>query len=158
MPTLQQQHAELWERYIREECKALERAGAAWVSKNWEAPRVPGKKMPRAKSKPDFSGFLADGRHVVFEAKATLSETSFGFDAISEHQREHLEAADNAGAMSFVYVLDGLRRKWVIPFATIRLCEATRGSFPFPQFPQMEKRAGETWLDCLGQRITEVAS
>lgn len=145
MSTLQQQHSKIWESYIRKECRALQKGELAVVDKNWEAPRIPGEKRPRETSKPDFSGFRFDGRHVVFEAKATLSTTSFSFSLIVDHQAEHLATAKEYGAISFVYVLDGKRRKWVIPYQAILATEG-RKSFPFDN-DTYQKQRGETWLD-----------
>lgn len=170
MTSKQQKHAERWERVIRQECKALREAGSAFVDKNWEAPRVPGSHVPREKSKPDFSGFLSDGRHVVFEAKVTQSKTSFPFSKIEEHQAEHLEAAYRADAVSFLYVLDGEQRRWVVPFEVVVVLE--RDSFPFNEPPggglglfeqrgKWERRgrsfvwSGENWLQTL-RRLGEV--
>lgn len=153
MTTLQQQHASLWERYIRQECHALHKAERAMVDKNWEAPRIPGKKIPREKSKPDFSGCLPGGRHVVFEAKATLNKTSFAFSLISEHQAFHLGRAEVMGSVAFVYVLDGNRDKWVIPWVVIRSVWTERGSFPFSPLSPFKKQPGETWLDTLGRSM-----
>ncbi|MFU8803192.1 MAG: Holliday junction resolvase RecU [Bradymonadaceae bacterium] len=153
MTTLQQQHASLWERYIRQECHALKKADRALVDKNWEAPRIPGKKIPREKSKPDFSGVIKGGRHIVFEAKATLNKTSFPFSQISKGQEEHLEAAKAMGAVAFIYVLDGNRDKWVIPWITIQAFRLDRESFPLnPQSP-LKKEIGETWLDTLSRTM-----
>lgn len=145
MPSLQQQHAKVWERYIRKECRALRKARKANVDKNWEAPRVPGEPIPREASKPDFSGCMSDGRHVVFEAKATLSETSWSFHDIADHQAAAIEFAADAGAVSFVYILDGSRHKWVVPWDTIAAI-SDRSSFPFDD-PVFRKIEGETWLD-----------
>lgn len=155
MSTLQQQHGSLWETYVRKECKALEGAGQAFVDKNWEAPRVPGKKIPREASKPDFSGFLTGGRHVVFEAKATMSETSFPFAQITRGQAEYLHTAHENGALAFVYVLDKQRRKWVLPWSVFIELAEQRASYPFdPESPHL-KIKGETWLDTL-KRLGEV--
>lgn len=149
--TLQQEHSKIWERYIRQECYALKKAGLAVISKNHEAPTVPGKHIPREKSKPDFSGFLAGaGNHIVFDAKATMSETSFSFHDIQDHQREHLRLAEEFSATSFLYVLDGLRRKWVLPLQIVRHWEEEgRSSYPFGEDSPFEKRPGETFLDTL---------
>lgn len=154
MTTLQQQHSAIWESYIRKECQALHKAGRALVDKNWEAPRVPGKQIPREASKPDFSGVYPYGRHVVFEAKATLSKTRFDFNQISEGQWDHLSLAHRWGASAFVYVLDGRRRKWVLPW---RVIEATdRRSFPFNEdMKHFQKKRGETWLDTWGRLMDE---
>lgn len=148
MSSLQQQHCKLWERYIRQECHALKRSGQALVRKNHEAPKVPGKAMPREPSKPDFSGCLASGRHVCFEAKATLSKTSLSFHAIAEHQWDHLNAVFQAGGVAFVYVLDGDRNKWLVPWAEVLETDKTRSSFPF-SLERFQKVEGETWLDTL---------
>lgn len=152
MSTKQQQHAKVWEGYIKKECRALKDAGLAFVEKNHEAPTIPGEDIPRAPSKPDFSGWLLGGRHVVFEAKATLSETSFSYHQIADHQWEHLDLADKAGAVAFVYVLDGRRRKWVLPWSHVLEWKDVRASFPFnenPESRECQKHDGETWLDTL---------
>lgn len=155
MSTLQQQHGTLWETYIRKECKDLTSIGQAFVDKNWEAPRVPGKKIPREASKPDFSGFLSGGQHVVFEAKATMSKTSFPFSQITRGQAAHFDIAEKSGAIAFVYVLDGMRRKWVLPWSVVSEISENRASYPFdPESPNL-KIKGETWLDTL-KRLGEV--
>lgn len=141
------QHGQRFETYIRKECRDLHRHDLALVQKNWEAPKVPGEEFRREKSKPDFSGFLPDSRHVIFEAKATESTTSFGFGQITDHQWQYLDRAHTAGSISFVYVLDGLRRKWVIPWARVLECDEYRSSFPF-EFSDFIKKRGETWLAC----------
>lgn len=147
MPSIQQQNARRWEKYIRRECEELLRRGEADVDKNWEAPTVPGTHVPREKSKPDFSGFLNNGRHVVFEAKATMSTTSFSFSDIADHQEATLRRAFRWNAISFVYVLDGHQRRWVLPWYTIRCCRVGRESFPFNDETPARKREGETWLE-----------
>lgn len=154
MPSLQQEHSKIWERYIRQECRALRQADLAFVDKNWEAPRIPGKKRPRERSKPDFSGFLPGGRHVVFEAKATLLTTRLDFSAITDGQWDHLDKAFEHEACSFVYVLDGDRHKWVIPWLAILKAIPGRESFPFDN-AYYQKQVGETWLDTL-IRLEEV--
>jgi recombination protein U len=148
MTTLQQQHCKLWERYIRMECRDLKRSGQALVRKNHEAPKIPGKAIPREPSKPDFSGIIQGGRHVCFEAKATLSETSISFHAIAEPQWDHLNRVHEAGGVAWVYVLDGNRNKWVLPWADILETRELRESFPF-SVERFQKVEGETWLDTL---------
>lgn len=144
MKTLQQVHGDLFESYVRREVRHLREQGLAQVDKNWEAPLVPGKAIPREASKPDFSGVVGQrGRHVVFEAKATLSKTSWPLAKLTDHQLEHLELASDLGAIAFVYVLDGARRKWVFPVEHIR--GLGRASAPFEG--PWEKKKGETWLD-----------
>lgn len=158
----QNKAASRWERLIRQECAVLREEGRAWVDKNWEAPPVPGTHIPREKSKPDFSGFLAGGRHVVFEAKATESETSFDFNKVLEHQYDHLQAADDAGAASFLYVLDGVGGRWLIPWFNVVCCEkAGRSSFAFNEGSSLQQQGewrrrgaafvwhGENWLETL---------
>lgn len=169
MKTKQQQAADRWEAVIREECRALREQRRAWVDKNWEAPRVPGTHIPREASKPDFSGWLPGGTHVVFEAKATLAETSFDFNMITEGQWEHLQAAHENDAVSFVYVLDGKGRRWVVPFGHILALDAAgvrsmRFDSPFQQFRQLGewqrsgavfRWSGEDFVDTLGRLRAE---
>ena len=100
---------------------------------------------PRETSKPDFSGLLSCGRHVVFEAKATMSATSFPFGSLAEHQAAALHRAYRWGAVSFVYVLDGHQRRWVLPWKEIEKTKLQRESYPFDDAPT-RKREGETWL------------
>ena len=170
---LRRKNARRWEANIRRQCAHLKTRGRAFVDKNWEAPLIPGTNRPRETSKPDFSGHTDTGRHVVFEAKSQLfEETRFDFSQISEGQREQLENAYEAGAISFVFLLDGygvtirstasadsMRRKWVIPFSEILRQENIEGnaSFPYPgarhcsddaYIEHFKKRRGETWLDC----------
>lgn len=148
MSNLSQQNGARWEKYIRAECRHLSGAGRAYVSKNWEAPKVKGSHIKWEPSKPDFSGFLPDGRHVVFEAKACMSETSFPFSSIERHQAEHLDLAQKSGAIAFIYVLDGLDRKWVIPWRAVLVTLTTRKSFPLSEEEgAFRKRDPETWLD-----------
>jgi recombination protein U len=145
----QQQHGDIWERYIRIECGELKKQKRALVRKNWEAPRIPGKKIPREKSKPDFSGCLdTDGMHVAFEAKAVQSTTSFPLSQLEDHQREHLELVAELGGIAFVYVLDGNQQKWIIPIASLELLD--RASVPFKNSVLAQcKLEGEIWLDTL---------
>lgn len=150
--SLEKKHGKRWEKYIRKECDELRRRGVADVDKNWEAPTIPGGNVPREPSKPDFSGVLAEpaGRHVVFEAKSTLSETSFPFANIADHQAERLSTADAWGAVSFVYILDGQKRKWVVPWGEVERCRhvVDRKSFPFSGADwRFRKQDGETWLE-----------
>lgn len=151
MSSKQQEHGRRWEQYIRQECDDLRRAGLAVVRKNWRAPKVPrdGVEARIEPSKPDFSGALRGGRHVVFEAKATLSGSSLDFSRIAEHQWDHLDQADAAGAVTFVYICDGRQRKWVVPWWRILEADEERNSYPFGTYPVEEKRTGETWLDTL---------
>ena len=157
MSDLSRQHGKRWEQYVRRECSGLREAGLALVRKNWRAPEVPesGTRARIEPSKPDFSGVLRGGRHVVFEAKATLSDTSFSFSNITDHQWDHLDQADAAGAMSFLYLLDGERRKWVVPWWVVLELDDERSSYPFDSYPRHRKRRGETWLDAL-QRLGQI--
>lgn len=152
--SLARANGQRWEGYIRAENGELKHRQSALVRKNWEAPRVPGSHIRREESKPDFSGFISSGgRHVVFEAKATLSETSFDFGRIANHQLEHLSIAHHAGAIAFVYVLDGLERKWLLPMPVIWSWMQQRKSFPFDAGDgELQKQDGETWLEAW-QRI-----
>jgi penicillin-binding protein-related factor A (putative recombinase) len=142
-------HGEIWERYIRVECAELAKRGQAQVSKNWEAPRVSGTHVKRAESKPDFSGCIAAGRHVVFEAKATLEKERFDLKNLATHQRDHLLTASFMGALAFVYVLSGERRKYLIPMYVLEA--ATGASVRFDVPGVVEKLDGETWLDAAGR-------
>ena len=142
-------HGEIWERYIRVECAELARRGQAQVSKSWEAPRVSGTHVKRAESKPDFSGCITAGRHVVFEAKATLNVERFDLKNISAGQRDHLLSASYMGALAFVYVLSGERRKYLIPMYVLEA--ATGASVRFDVPGVVEKLDGETWLDAAGR-------
>lgn len=119
MSKLAKQHGDQWEAYVREECREIERRGLGQIGKNWEAPKVKGSHASRAKSKPDFSGVLPGGRHIVFECKATMERNRFDCDRVTEHQMEHLLTAHTYGALAFVYVLDGSQRKWVVPVTGI---------------------------------------
>ncbi|MFP4599948.1 MAG: Holliday junction resolvase RecU [Persicimonas sp.] len=143
---LARQHGQEFEVYARKECRDLLKADRALVQKNWEAPTVPGEHFKREKSKPDFSGFLPDSRHVIFECKATLSKTSFPFSNITDHQWAYLDRAHTAGSISFLYVLDGQRQKWVVPWKRVKFISLERSSFPFAD-EVYRKRRGETWLD-----------
>ena len=142
-------HGEIWERYIRVECAELARRGQAQVSKNWEAPKVSGTHVKRAESKPDFSGCITAGRYVVFEAKATLEKERFGLKNLATHQRDHLLTASFMGALAFVYVLSGERRKYMIPMYVLEA--ATGASVRFDAPGVVEKLDGETWLDAAGR-------
>ena len=145
MSDLSRQNGARWEAYIRAECRSLAENELAYVSKNWEAPKLKNSHIKWEPSKPDFSGFLPDGRHVVFEAKATLSKTSFPLPQISGHQWGVLNSAHRAGALSFVYVLDGNGDKWVFPWALVVACKAERESIPF-SLDTYKKLRGQTWL------------
>ena len=138
-----------WESNIRKQCFSLKNAKRALVSKNWEAPKIPGSHKKREKSKPDFSGCLPCGRHVVFEAKANFITTSLPFGQISEGQREHLSTASAWGAISFVFALDGKDRRWLIPWSELDHIEAVedKSSFAYDEDSPFLKRRGETWLD-----------
>lgn len=157
-----QAHARRWERHIRAECAELAEAGLAFVAKNWEAPKVRGKHVSIEASKPDFSGYLPGGRHVVFEAKSTLVETRFDLDLLADHQLDHLQRAVDHGALAFVYVLDGLGRKWVLTTEAILGAMIYRSSVPFDiSTARLEVRGewtrrgsafvweGEGWLDAM---------
>ena len=142
---LSRQLGEVWERYIRVECDELDRRGDAFVSKNHEAPPVPGKKTKRAKSKPDFSGVIRGGRHVVFDAKSTLEYNRLDLKNIAKHQLEHLRRCDELGGIAFVYVLSGERRKFVVSVSVI---DAAKGASVRLDCDQVfEKMPGETWFD-----------
>lgn len=149
MSDFSRQNGKRWEDYILAECEELARLGEAFVSKNWEAPPVPGQHVKREASKPDFSGFTRRGRHIVFEAKATRSTTALPMSSIAAHQWEYLDDACYHGAMSFVYVLDGLERKWVFPWLDVLEWREVRASIPFIEGRPCQKRDGETWLDVL---------
>ena len=145
--SLARQHGDQWERKVKKECQDVADAELAVVRKNHEAKNVPGSHVKREPSKPDFSGFVCDGgRHVVFEAKATLVTTRFDFDDIRDHQAEHLKLAYEARAIAFVYVLDGRRRRWVLPWRQVVAMKEFRSSFPF-SIETYQKVKGETWLD-----------
>ena len=147
---LARQHGALWEKDIRKQNRELRRAEMAFVGKNWEAPNIPGSHRKREASKPDFSGHLPCGRHVTFEAKASLNTTSFGFGQITKGQRQYLNSAYECGCISFVFILDGLRRRWLIPWGEVLRVEAVEGraSFPYEEDSAFQKQRGETWLDC----------
>lgn len=149
MTNLEQQHGQVWERYVRQECHELREAGLALVRKNWRAPRVPreGVHARIDTSKPDFSGVVDGGRAVVFECKATMSTTSLDLDRLADHQADHLRDAHELGAGAFVYVLDGDRNKWVVPWPA--LSDLDRGSYPIGEYPDHQKQEGETFLDTL---------
>lgn len=144
--SLSQQHGEVWEAYIAKECAELERRGSALVSKNWEAPKVPGKQVKRSKSKPDYSGCIAGGRHVVFEAKATLEVDRFDLKNLRDHQLKHLTTAAQMGAIAFVYVLAGDQSKYIIPVSKILAAHGC-SSVRFNSGGIYAKRPGETWFD-----------
>lgn len=149
MGTLARKHGQNFETYARKECNDLRKAGLALVRKNWRAPEVPeeGNHARIAKSQPDFSGVIEGGRSVVFECKATMDTNSWEFSHLADHQAEHLSEAAELGAVAFVYILDGDRRKWVVPWRT--LVNLDRESYPFGVFESHRKREGETWLDTL---------
>lgn len=120
MSRLAKAHGDQWEAYVRKECKEIEARGWGLISKNWEAPKVRGKHASREKSKPDFSGVLPNGRHIVFECKATLEKSRFDHKKLlTDHQREHLMTAHEYGALAGVYVLDGQQRKFWIPITSL---------------------------------------
>jgi penicillin-binding protein-related factor A (putative recombinase) len=140
----------VWERYVVMECRELEKRGHSKVSKNWEAPPIPGTKKPRAKSKPDFSGCLRGGRHVVFEAKSTEEPERFDLKNLAKHQREHLLDAAFLGSVAFVYVVSRANRedrKYIIPVAVIESTETKSVRFDAPGV--VEKLERETWFDAL---------
>ena len=156
LATLRDKHARRWEAAIRKECASLSGDRRAFVDKNWEAPKIPGTHQRVEESKPDFSGHLSDGSHVVFEAKTSLHKTRFSFDQIRPGQADHLADAEACGAVSFIYLLDNLRRRWVIPWSVVERLKAieNRQSFAYPESPHFidrfsacQKRPGETWLD-----------
>lgn len=155
LATLRDKHARRWESAIRKECFALQDAGTAFVDKNWEAPRLPGRHEKREASKPDFSGHLSCARHVVFEAKTSLHFTRFDFANISDGQRQYLDHAHACGAVAFIYLLDNYRRRWVLPWGEVLRRENVHGksSFTLPESPHfiessdLKKKRGETWLD-----------
>ena len=155
---IQRQLGQRWESYIRKECAALKKAGLAQVDKNWEAPRIPGKagKYTRIeKSKPDFSGWAREGRHVVFEAKATQVTTRFDLSLLADHQHRAIVDAGEAGAIAFVYLLSGYgdeAGKWVLPWWLF--VDVDGSSIPLDH-PVYLKRGGETWLDAW-ERIEEM--
>ena len=121
MSKLAKAHGDQWEAYVGKECKEIEARGWGLISKNWEAPKLKGKHVNREKSKPDFSGVLPGGRHIVFECKATLEKSRFDHKALlTDHQREHLLKAHEYGALAGVYVLDGQQRKFWIPITLLR--------------------------------------
>ena len=106
-----------FEQYINKECKVLESEGSVFVSKNWEAPKKGGSFVSISTSKPDYSGFTADGKHVVFDAKATQNDF-FAVSSLSKHQYEHLKNAHEHNAFAFVYALHyskDTQDKYVIP-------------------------------------------
>jgi len=147
MSDLSYQNGARWEAYIRAECRALEIAGLAFVSKNWEAPKLKGQYVKRETSKPDFSGFMPDGQHVVFEAKAILGKVkSFPFSRIAKNQWERLDQAHKSGAVAFVYLLNG-EDKWVIPWEHLIQWVDKRASFPLTDCAAYVKYRGDTWLD-----------
>lgn len=122
MSSLAKQHGDQWEAYVRQECREIARRGEGQIGKNWEAPKVRGSHASREQSKPDFSGCLPGGRHIVFECKATLNCSRFDCTPdrlITKGQLEHLRVAHELGAVSFVYVLDGENRKWVVPYEVL---------------------------------------
>lgn len=155
--SLSQQNGARWEDYIRAECRALADAKLAFVGKNWEAPKVPGKHVRWETSKPDFSGHLPNGRHVAFEAKALLKPgTSFPFGNITAGQWEQLDRLHrpsgvqdvDGNGISFLYVLNGPEEKWVIPWAQIVRVMTESRSFPLTaEHGELKKRGVETWLD-----------
>lgn len=158
MSSKQRKHGARWESYIRRECKALREAHLAWVRKNWEAPDVPGRPgVKREPSKPDFSGCVAGGKHVVFEAKATLSTTRFDLDRLATHQANHLDMVYRLGGIAFVYVLDGELSKWVLPWRTVLSFSEHRASVPFDEVEPCRKVSGETWLDTL-ERLNKISA
>lgn len=119
MSSLAKQHGDQWEAYVRQECREIARRGEGQIGKNWEAPKVKGSHASREQSKPDFSGCLPGGRHIVFECKATMHKNRFDCRLLTDHQREHLIACHELGGLAFVYVLDGSQRKWVVPITAI---------------------------------------
>lgn len=152
MPSIQQQHASRWESHIRKQCRSLLKGRRALVDKNWEAPRVPGRQVKREKSKPDFSGLVISGplagRHVVFEAKATMEQSRFDFSLIQSHQAEHMELASIGGALSFCFVIDGQGGKWVLPWQWIQhQMNQGNASLQLSTCESGRCRPGETWLD-----------
>lgn len=108
-----------------------ERQGIAKMDKQY-VPSLPVKDGKWAKvigkSTVDFSGELAGGRHVAFDAKDCAGKR-IELDRLKPHQLEHLEGVERLGGVGFVLVRFERRRVYRIPVRTWRAAiEAHRRS------------------------------
>jgi recombination protein U len=155
-------HGATWEAYVRAENTHLARIGKALVVKVPEDLR-PVRRLKdghvqavyAGKAYCDYMGTLQGGRAVTFDAKATLSETSFPFSNIADHQLEIMTTVARLGGIAFVYVLSGLQDKYVLPVNADGVIAGVtdRKSFPFDE--HFRKPTGETWLDTLERLMRE---
>lgn len=70
-------------------------------------------------AEPDFKGLMASGRGVAFEAKHTERDRIL-WDALEEHQRQHLEEHYEMNGLAFVMVSFGVKSFYRIPWPVWR--------------------------------------
>ena len=118
-----------FEEAIIRACAVYKANGTAMISKVPEARRVVGRTGGRssmmicvnaAKADPDFMGSVApDGKCIVFDAKHT-NKDRIPYNALTDHQREILDAHYACGADCYVCVSFGSDAYYLIPYSIWR--------------------------------------
>jgi recombination protein U len=104
----------------------------------------------------DYSGTLAGGLSVCFDAKSTADERRVYWRSVKDHQLEYLTAHAELGAIAFVLVecRNPARRQYFIP-ASVITSSLARGekSLPWLALDTMRLPPGTGWHEFIEARI-----
>ncbi len=118
---------ETFEFHIEAALLRYKEAGIAEIEKTPEPMKQIGRKNHKGqflacytkRAQPDFKGTLPGGRSIVFEAKSTTQD-KISQGAVTDDQRDRLEAHYKLGALAFVVVSMNLQRFYRVPWEVWR--------------------------------------
>lgn len=111
-----------FEKLIDLSCNRYASKGVAYISKTYPPFTATGRNgnlitgFYGNKGQPDFSGTLADGRSIVFEAKHT-NTTNIPFSRIAHHQKRALERHGKLGADAFILIAFRFEAFYKVPIS-----------------------------------------
>lgn len=114
---------EAFEFHIEAALLRYKEAGIAEIEKTPEPIKQIGRKNHKGqflacytkRAQPDFKGTLPGGRSIVFEAKSTTQD-KISQGAVTDDQRDRLEAHNKLGALTFVIVSMNLQDFYRVPW------------------------------------------
>lgn len=118
---------EAFEFHIEAALLRYKEAGIAEIEKTPEPMKQIGRKNHKGqflacytkRAQPDFKGTLPGGRSIVFEAKSTRQDR-ISQGAVTDDQRDRLEAHYKLGALAFVLVAMNLENVYRVPWEVWR--------------------------------------
>lgn len=118
---------EAFEFHIEAALLRYKEAGIAEIEKTPEPMKQIGRKNHKGqflacytkRAQPDFKGTMPGGRSIVFEAKSTTQD-KISQGAVTDDQRDRLEAHNKLGALAFVVVSMNLQHFYRVPWEVWR--------------------------------------